>query len=139
MLEAFISQLLETKGTDLYRFKGVLSVKGMDRRFVFQGVHMLFGGTYGEPWGTDERENKFVFIGKNLDRELITAGFLACKVTADLRFKTGDRVKCIVKAGWKAGTVVKHWDEGNAYRVKLDTGMHVWAPIDADSFIRVAA
>ena len=35
---------MQTKGEDLFRYKGVLAVKGMDQKFVFQGVHMLFGG-----------------------------------------------------------------------------------------------
>ena len=136
-LEGFISELLETKGTDLYRFKGVLSVKGMDQRFVFQGVHMLFGGHFTEKWEADEvRENKFVFIGKNLDREMITQGFMSCKVTGELRFKVGDKVRCIIKSGWKPGKVVGLWDDGNAYKVRLDMGTHVWAPIDDDSFVK---
>jgi G3E family GTPase len=53
-------------------------------RFVFQGVHMLMGfgsssdGT-GRPWGKDEtRENRIIFIGRNLDREQLTADFKKC-------------------------------------------------------------
>ena len=41
--------LMINQGKDLYRYKGVISVKGMDKRFVFQGVHMLFGGDFTEP------------------------------------------------------------------------------------------
>lgn len=139
-LEGFISDLLENKGKDLYRFKGVLSIKGMDRRFVFQGVHMLFGGHFTDPWEENEvRENKFVFIGKDLDRDMITKGFMACEATGELRFAVGDRVKCIIKSGWKPGKVLRLWDDGNAYKVKLDNGMQVWAPLDDDIFIRRAA
>ncbi|KAI9030625.1 CobW/HypB/UreG, nucleotide-binding domain-containing protein [Hyaloraphidium curvatum] len=138
-LEEFIGDLMRTKGTDLYRYKGVLSVQGMDQRFVFQGVHMLFGGTFADPWGPDEkRENRFVFIGRNLDRERLSRGFEACRVPADLRFPLGARVRCIVRAGWRKGTVIGLWDGGNAYRVKLDAGHDVWAPEDDDSYVRAA-
>ena len=34
-------KLIIDQGNNLYRYKGVISVKGMDQRFVFQGVHML--------------------------------------------------------------------------------------------------
>ena len=45
-LERWIGELMQTKGEDLFRYKGVLAVKGMDQKFVFQGVHMLFGGGF---------------------------------------------------------------------------------------------
>jgi G3E family GTPase len=77
-LNAWISDLLRTKGNDLYRSKGVLSVKGSDKRLVFQGVHMLFDAKFDRPWGTDPRSNTLVFIGKNLDRDALNRGFQAC-------------------------------------------------------------
>ena len=50
-LNGVISKLIQTKGSDLYRYKGVLSVAGMDQPFVFQGVGMIFTGTYmGGEW-----------------------------------------------------------------------------------------
>ena len=45
------SEFNETKAEDLFRYKGVLAVKGMDKKFVFQGVHMLFGGSFSEDIG----------------------------------------------------------------------------------------
>ena len=48
-LQEFIRSLMINQGKDLYRYKGVISVKGMDKRFVFQGVHMLFGGDLQSP------------------------------------------------------------------------------------------
>lgn len=44
-LNAWISYLLQTQGTDIFRMKGILNIAGEDNRFVFQGVHMLFEGT----------------------------------------------------------------------------------------------
>jgi G3E family GTPase len=77
-LNDWIGELLKTKGGDIYRCKGVLAIKGSPNRLVFQGVHMLFDAKFDRPWGKDTRENTLVFIGKNLDREALTAGFKAC-------------------------------------------------------------
>lgn len=77
-LEEFVRTLLRERGVDIFRMKGILSVKGKDQRLVLQGVHMLLEGTLGRPWDKDERSNKLVFIGKNLNREELSAGFAAC-------------------------------------------------------------
>ena len=58
-LNAWISYLLQTQGTDLFRLKGILNIAGEDNRFVFQGVHMLFEGTRDRPWKAEEvRKNE---------------------------------------------------------------------------------
>ncbi len=75
---AWIGELLATRGRDIYRMKGVLSVQGDPRRFVFQGVHMLFDGRPDRPWGAEARHNKLIFIGKHLDRKALNEGFRAC-------------------------------------------------------------
>lgn len=80
-LNDWISELLKTKGGDIYRMKGVLCVKGTNKRLVFQGVHMLFDAKFDREWQRDEnRTNTLVFIGKNLDRAALTEGFKACLV-----------------------------------------------------------
>jgi G3E family GTPase len=76
MLQEFISELMKTKGVDLFRYKGILDIKGSNKKYVYQGVHMLWGGTLTEEWAEGEkRENIGVFIGRNLNRETIIAGF----------------------------------------------------------------
>ncbi len=77
-LNEWISELLRTKGADIYRMKGVLAVKGSNKRLVFQGVHMLFDAKFDREWGSDPRTNTLVFIGKNLDRPALTEAFKAC-------------------------------------------------------------
>lgn len=77
-LNGWLRELLMTQGQDIFRMKGVLSVRGWEERFVFQGVHMLFDGRADRPWGAELRRNKMIFIGRNLDREAIEAGFRAC-------------------------------------------------------------
>ncbi len=78
-LERWISNLLRTRGPDIFRMKGILNLAGEDRRFVFQGVHMLFEGTRDRPWKPDEpRKNELVFIGRNLDESKLREDFLLC-------------------------------------------------------------
>lgn len=75
----WLGTLLLERSEDIYRMKGLLSVQGMDERFVFQGVHDIFQGSPDRLWGPGEpRENKIVFIGKNLDQEELDKGFKAC-------------------------------------------------------------
>jgi len=78
-LNDWIGELLRTKGGDIYRMKGLLAVKGTNKRLVFQGVHMLFDAKFDREWHPGEaRTNTLVFIGKNLDRAKLTEAFQAC-------------------------------------------------------------
>merc|ERR1719150_610829 len=98
---------------------------------------MLFGGDFAAKWGeNEERKSVFCFIGKNLDKMNLKQGFMNC-VAAPLRWDVGQRVKANVRDGFQPGTIIKLWDEGNAYRVRLDVGVEVWAPIDDDRFVRL--
>jgi G3E family GTPase len=76
----WMSGLLQSQGADIFRMKGVLSLKGEKDRFVFQGVHMLFDGRPDRPWKDAERRNQLIFIGRNLDRNQLNEGFKACLV-----------------------------------------------------------
>jgi G3E family GTPase len=58
--------------------KGFLNFKGYDERVVIQGVHMLVDNTSLGPWGRRPRRTQLVFIGKNLDRGQMMAGFESC-------------------------------------------------------------
>ncbi|GMF47523.1 unnamed protein product [Phytophthora fragariaefolia] len=138
LLEEWIDDLLETEGDDLLRYKGVVNVAGIDRKYVFQGVHTLFNGRFADNWAPDEtRETRFVFIGKNLDREALTEGFLACRAAKDLRFRVGDRVMANTgDEGFQAGTIVQLWDQGNTYAIQLDSGRKMWAPVDEIGLVR---
>ena len=77
-LNGWLSQLLREQGQDIFRMKGVLSVRGLDKRYVFQGVHMLFDGRPDRPWKNEPRQNKMIFIGRNLDRAALENGFREC-------------------------------------------------------------
>ena len=77
-INAWLSVFLEIKGADIYRMKGVLGVYGESVRFVFQGVHMMFGSEPGEPWGDETPFNRIVFIGKGLDENFIQHSLEDC-------------------------------------------------------------
>ena len=75
----WIYQLLQDRGTDIFRMKGILDVDSEDRRFVFQGVHMLLDGRPGQAWRDGElRRNELVFIGRNLSEMELKEGFQTC-------------------------------------------------------------
>jgi G3E family GTPase len=74
-LNQWFDYLLKTRGQDIFRMKGVLNVKGEDRRQVFHGVHMMFDAQAERPWGDAPRINQLVFIGRDLDRAELEAGF----------------------------------------------------------------
>jgi G3E family GTPase len=78
--ETWLSALLQVQGADIFRMKGILSLKGEANRIVFQGVHMIWNAEPEQPWGDRQRRSDLVFIGRHLDRERITAGFRACLV-----------------------------------------------------------
>lgn len=134
-LQDFISSLMQEFNEDLFRYKGVIAVKGRDKKFVFQGVHMLFGGDFATDWGEQERKSVFCFIGKNLDKMNLKAGFMNC-VAKPLRFKVGDLIEANVANGFQRGRIIGEWDEGNPYRIRLDVGIECWAPVDDDRFVR---
>jgi G3E family GTPase len=80
-LNEWLGQLLQTKGVDIFRMKGILNIAGEDERFVFQGVHMLFDGKPDRLWKEGEtRKNELVFIGRNLDEAELREDFKQCLV-----------------------------------------------------------
>ncbi|WP_407312452.1 GTPase [Pseudomonas sp. nanlin1] len=75
-LSAFMNELLEEHGTQLLRYKGVLSIAGEDRRLVFQGVLKLYGFDWDTPWAEGEpRESVMVFIADELPEAKIRERF----------------------------------------------------------------
>jgi len=79
----WLGKLLRERGTDIFRCKGVLAIKGMPEKVVFQGVHMLMSCVPLAPWGVDEeRLSRAIFIGRKLDRAELTAGLTRCQVAS---------------------------------------------------------
>ncbi|MCB8875426.1 CobW family GTP-binding protein [Acidisoma silvae] len=77
----WIGALLNAKGADLLRTKGILDYQGEDRRFAFQAVHMIADGDFIGPWKDGEkRQSRIVFIGRDLNRPQLRRGFESCQV-----------------------------------------------------------
>lgn len=75
----WLDKLLAEKGQDILRAKGILSIKGEEKRLVFQAVHMILEGELQQPWkGGEHRLSRAVFIGRHLDEAALRAGFEAC-------------------------------------------------------------
>ena len=85
-MDAWLGGLLRERGVDIFRSKGVLAVRGRAERVVFHGVHMMLARASSaegaaRPWRDGEaRGCRLVFIGRNLDRAALEAGFRACLV-----------------------------------------------------------
>ncbi len=80
-LNRWLYQLVQARGPDLFRMKGILNVDNTERRFVFQGVHMTLEGRPGKPWQANEvRRNELIFIGRNLEEAMLHVGFESCLV-----------------------------------------------------------
>lgn len=85
LLNEWLGELLQERGADLYRSKGILCLDGNDQKTVFQGVHNMW--QFGIAQGTQDLKqpgakhlNQMVFIGKNLDKNELTAAFKACLI-----------------------------------------------------------
>ncbi|MEP6490548.1 GTP-binding protein [Microcoleus vaginatus GB2-A3] len=77
----WIEELLRTQGPNIFRTKGILNVAGDNKRFVFQGVHMVFDGRPDRPWkATETPKNELVFIGRDLNENQLRENFRKCLV-----------------------------------------------------------
>ncbi len=69
--------LTESRG-NIYRIKGILFVADENEKFIIQSVHNQYVVESFGSWETDERQTKLVFIGKNLNKELLEKGLVQC-------------------------------------------------------------
>jgi len=74
-LEDFLGAIVNIYGPRMLRYKGVLYMKGTDRKVIFQGVHQLMGSDLGPQWAEGEaRGSKMVFIGIDLPKDILLQG-----------------------------------------------------------------
>ena len=77
----WLTPLLQERGEDLFRSKGIFYAQGFKERVVFQSVRMLTAMKPDRPWKPDEKKcTEFVVIGRNLNREEFAAGLASCVV-----------------------------------------------------------
>ena len=74
----WLRMLLIMEGMDVFRAKGILNTKNSDKRYIFQSVYMLFEGRFEDSWENRPKENKMVFIGRNLNKERLENGIQSC-------------------------------------------------------------
>jgi G3E family GTPase len=80
-LEDFLGAIVNIYGPRMLRYKGVLAMKGTDRKVIFQGVHQLMGSDLGPLWAEGEaRGSKMVFIGIDLPKDIFLQGLEQCLV-----------------------------------------------------------
>lgn len=80
-LEQFLGGVVQVFGPDLLRYKGIIYIKGANRRMLFQGVHMMMSAEPGKPWlGKEKPETKLVFIGNDLPKKVFIQGLEQCLV-----------------------------------------------------------
>ena len=78
-LEDFLGAIVNIYGPRMLRYKGVLAMKGTERKVIFQGVHQLMGSDLGPAWKPEEpRVSKMVFIGIDLPQDILTQGLEQC-------------------------------------------------------------
>ena len=74
-LEDFLGAIVNIYGPKMLRYKGVLNMKGTDKKVIFQGVHQLMGSDLGPDWAEgEERISKMVFIGIDLPKDILVQG-----------------------------------------------------------------
>ncbi len=78
-LEDFLGAIVQVYGPKMLRYKGVLNMKGSDRKVIFQGVHQLMGSDLGPKWAPgEEKGSKMVFIGIDMPKEILLQGLEQC-------------------------------------------------------------
>lgn len=79
MFFPWINQVTQVQGPNILRLKGILAFKGDPQRYVIQGVHMIVEGDHQRDWKDDEpRESRLVFIGRDLNWDVLKQSFQAC-------------------------------------------------------------
>ena len=80
-LEDFLGAIVQVYGPKMLRYKGVLNMKGAERKVIFQGVHQLMGSDLGPKWAPGEKKgSKIVFIGIDLPQDILKQGLEQCLV-----------------------------------------------------------
>jgi G3E family GTPase len=80
-LEDFLGAIVNIYGPRMLRYKGVLNMRGTERKVIFQGVHQLMGSDLGPQWAPgEEKVSKMVFIGIELPKDIINQGLEQCLV-----------------------------------------------------------
>jgi G3E family GTPase len=87
-LDAWLKAILETRGDDIFRLKGIVAFRDEPRRYVLQAVHRITDLRPADAWGQDKPVSKLVFIGRNLDKVALDSALRACLIGVRPRFSS---------------------------------------------------
>ncbi len=77
-LVAWLETLINAKGDDVLRIKGILNVQGEEKPVAIHGVQHVFHPPSVLPsWPSEDKRSKIVFILRDLDRKVIEETFRA--------------------------------------------------------------
>ena len=86
----FFLELVQEKGEDLFRVKGLVHFQNVDKPVILQGVQATFSPpTYAESWPRGEVATRIVVIGRNLDAAAMQEGFMACVARRETELDRG--------------------------------------------------
>ena len=113
--------LLSESGASILRMKGILNLRGDPDQFLLQGVHTDFEGKPGRAWSAnEERLNRLVFIGRELDQDRITKGFAGCVSKGEDRASDGDPFARFIDVSPYTLDQIRYWLRQN-FEMPKDT------------------
>ena len=83
LFETCLAMLMEFRGEDLLRVKGIINVAGMDRPMVIHGVqHVFHPPEILDGWPSADRRSKIVIIARELEIDAIRSCFASVGLEA---------------------------------------------------------
>ena len=73
----WLTMLLQARGGDVLRVKGLLSVGGPGPVLLNAVQHVVHPPVHLEAWPDEDRRSRIVFIGRGIEREALEASLLA--------------------------------------------------------------
>lgn len=68
----FLQSLIDARGQDMLRIKGILNVEGLEQPVAVHGVqHVFHPPAILEKWPSDDRRSRLVFIAKDVPQQVI--------------------------------------------------------------------
>ncbi|WP_430813471.1 CobW family GTP-binding protein [Carboxylicivirga sp. RSCT41] len=74
--ESWMKGFLFFNSHAVFRAKGILSTTESKQKLVFQSIGTSYQLEYGKAWSNEQHFNKFIFIGKYIDREMIESSLM---------------------------------------------------------------